>query len=306
MDGEESETYPYDIVRRTNTHRTSMEPGFYLAIVRSIFCKTEDKYATVNDTLNAEYIEWTSSSEADKELIREDYCDRYAIFNAYHAMHYLISLISGMKCNVKFEKELVDTVIVDLEQSRFFENEYKKALAKLAEDTQEDTFEEEKEKDKIRDLLKAYLVLNKRQLDSLRDCSLQEFGIRKRTNDEFLAFLQLCPLWHRLRDVYEDNSQSKIHDLDRQLWLDLSSLLHVLENDSTFETIESRMTEWTYYDAILYGHKVIDIDQDISLDLANLPQSENFKVTLNNTFDPRCEYDCMSVYKEFRKERGHV
>ena len=114
---------------------------------------------------------------------------------------------------------------------------------------------------------------------------------------EFLAFLQLCPLWHRLRDVYEDNSQSKIHDLDRQLWLDLSSLLDVIENDSTIETVESRMTEWTYHDAIHYWQKVIDLDHGIYLDLANLPQTENFKVPLCNIFDPRCEYDYMSVIK---------
>src|ERR1700743_2275751 len=227
-----------------------MRPNVDPSIARNLFREMKD----------AEYLEWTRSSKPDKECLRHSYCNRYVIFNAYSAMNYLISVISGRKINVEFEKELVDTVAIDdLSQLLTLEDTtYENLLAGLAElgkeITQDTQYNLYQDKDSIRYLLKACLALNKRQLDSLRQCSIQEFGIRRRINAEFLARMQLHPLWDRLLDLaYSAGKNSR--GLDRQLWLDIASLLHVLENDSEIEYIKSKMADWTYRDALLYSQK---------------------------------------------------
>src|ERR1700761_4771481 len=109
IDGKESKIYPGDTVHGTTKYLDReldrKKPDFYLAIVRSMLWQTKDQYAKFKDTLYAEYIEWISSSEADKELIRNTYCTKYAIFNAYSAMKYLTSLMPIIY--VKFTHELI-------------------------------------------------------------------------------------------------------------------------------------------------------------------------------------------------------
>jgi len=227
-----------------------MRPSVDPSIARNLFREMKD----------AEYLEWTRSSKPDKECLRHSYCNRYVIFNAYSAMKYLISLITGRKINVEFEKELVDTVAIDdLSQLLTLEDTtYENLLAGLAElgkeITQDTQYNLYQDKDSIRYLLKACLALNKRQLDSLRQCSIQEFGIRIRINAEFLARMQLRPLWDRLLDLaYSAGKNSR--GLDRQLWSDIIGLLDRIENDSEIEYIKSKMADWTYRDALLYSQK---------------------------------------------------
>src|ERR1700743_2192755 len=105
----------------------------------------------------------------------------------------VIGTSSGRKINVEFEKELVDTVAIDdLSQLLTLEDTtYENLLAGLAElgkeITQDTQYNLYQDKDSIRYLLKACLALNKRQLDSLRQCSIQEFGIRRRIIRGFFA-----------------------------------------------------------------------------------------------------------------------
>jgi hypothetical protein len=304
IDGKESKIYPGDTVHGTTKYLDReldrKKPDFYLAIVRSMLWQTKDQYATFNDTLNAEYIEWISSSEAERECLRNTYCTKYAIFNAYHAMKYLTSLMPIIY--VKFKHELISAVMEDLVKSLISLNsmdECKKPLAILSEIVSEGSEHDRDylypgDKERIMGLLKAYLALNRQQLNSLRDCSITDFGIQKRINHEFVAFLEL----HRLCEDLNNISLGGLFcgDLDEQLGISVYSLLDCIKEDSRLERVESRIKTWTYHDAIRYWHKVIDLDHGIYLDLANLPQTENFKVPLCNIFDPRREYDYMSVY----------
>jgi hypothetical protein len=300
INGGESEVYKNDIVHLNTKYLTIVHPG-HAAI---LFRRTKEAFDTFQRTLYAECVEWDNSSEPEKEDIRNRYCDKYAIFNTYCAMNYLTSFIKDSDLAVKFEKELVYIVLLDLAQSITLNDEYKNFLAemreeiKITEDTQDDPYEGEK--DRIRDLLKAYLALNKRQLDSLRKCSIIKFGIRRRTNGEFLALLKLHPSWDRLRYI-EYSAGEDSRELDRQLWSDISSLDNVLEKDSDITHIESRMYKWTYADMLVHGQKILpdDVATD-KLDLANLPKSKEFIVTLENSFDPIRDYDCISVYTKFR------
>ena len=65
-------------------------------------------------------------------------------------------------------------------------------------------------------LLKAYIMINKRQLNSLRECSIQDFGIQKRINREFLTFLKLYPIKDELDDLFLSTVENS-RELDRQL-----------------------------------------------------------------------------------------
>jgi hypothetical protein len=308
IDGKESKISPGDTVHGTTKYLDRdfdmKEPDFYLAVVRSMLWQTKDQYGRFKATCHAEYLEWYNFSEAERECLRNTYCTKYAIFNAYHAMHYLTSLISGMKINVKFNHELISAVMEDLVISLISLNsmdECKKPLAILSEivsegmeHDQDDSYQGDDKR--IMGLLKAYLALNKQQLNELKDCSITDFESKKRANHEFVAFFEL----HRLCEDLDKVTGVFCFYLDEKLAYSVDWLLDWIKADSTFSNVESLRKKWTYHDAIHYWHKVIDIDQDISLDLANLPQTENFKVPLCNIFDPRCEYDYMSVYKEFR------
>jgi hypothetical protein len=287
--GDEFKISPNDTVQYKYKYRDRMRAIVDPAIARKVFARTKAGYDRFKDTLYTEYLEWTNSSEADKERLKANYYKQYINCNAYYAVKYMMRLLQGRKISHRFEDELLR----DIERSLI--NDIK------TEDVQADEYQGDEKR--IRYLLKAYLALNKQQLDSLQGCSITEFGIQKRINHEFLAFFELRPLWHQLHDVHGRGGENS-RDLDRQLWSDIIGLLDRIEKHSTFERVESRIKKWTYADAMLYGQKVITSKilsrYDLNVDLPNLPKSSHFEVTLDNTFDPNFRYDYIAEYNRLR------
>jgi hypothetical protein len=147
-------------------------------------------------------------------------------------------------------------------------------------------------------LLKAYLMINKRQLNSLRECSIQDFGIQKRINHEFLTFLKLYPIKDELDDLLLSTVENS-RELDRQLWSNMDSLLHLIQNDPEIDRIESTITDRTYDDAMRYWQKFIGMST-YKLNLANVPKSRKSDVTVDTIFDPNLSYDYLTLYARLR------
>ena len=77
IDGEESKISPSDTVQRQHKYPDTVEPIIDPAITRNLFQETKAAYASFKATLYAEYLEWTSSSKPNKELLRHSYCKKF-------------------------------------------------------------------------------------------------------------------------------------------------------------------------------------------------------------------------------------
>ena len=91
-------------------------------------------------------------------------------------------------------------------------------------------------------------------------------------------------------DQFKDNFRLMSYNLTKDI-----------ENDSAIEYIKAKMAKWTYADILLYGQKILAnyISRD-NLDLTNVPQSKEFIVTIDNTFNSNHNYDYLAVYTRYR------
>ena len=278
-------------------------PIIYPAHAAILFRRTKEAFDTFNRTLRAESLEWDNYSKPYKEKIRNRYCAKYADFNAYRAMQYLISLLKGNIISAECETALVNTIMRE-HQEAVYEKRlsrkpvYKKVVSIQPVENRPD--KQDDDDDRITSLLNVYLALNKQQLNSLRECSLEQFASIKMVNDTFLSFLKLHNSWNELIDLSHEAGQNS-RDLDRQLWSDISALDYQLERNSDITHIESRMYKWTYADMLVHGQKILPDDIAIyKLDLTDLPKSKQFIVTIDNSFNSEQNYDYQDVYTKFR------
>jgi hypothetical protein len=302
LDGEESEISENDIVQRKSRPVPAQDkhhdarPIIYPSRAEGLFRRTKKAFDTFQCTLYAEYVEWADSSEAEREDIRNRYCAKYADFNAYHAMNYLISFLKDDIISAECETALVNTIVREHQEAVYEKRLSRKPVANRP-DKQNDAYQDD---GRITSLLKAYLALNKQQFKSLKQCSIVEFRIRKKINHRFLTYLKLRPLLNQLNDLYREAGQNSM-DLDRQLWSDISALDYQLEHDSEITRIKSQMSKWTYADILLQGQKILpNYILRHSLDLTKLPIDKQFVVTIEDTFDPEHNYDYQDVYTRFR------
>src|SRR6202000_2815756 len=95
-----------------------------------------------------------------------------------------------------------------------------------SEHDQDDSYQGDDKR--IMGLLKAYLALNKQQLNELKDCSITDFELKKRANHEFVAFFEL----HRLCEDLDKVTGVFLFDLDQQLAYNVDWLLNWIKEDS--------------------------------------------------------------------------